>query len=243
MPTLGPLRGIDVHSKSQAISVMMPKIARKILGLTPGTFSRIAIEGNALAFHGQGDEGPVVLPVSMMGTFHHDLLNNLFLYLSNNRQNGILAVTTGPLSKVVFFKKGNIVFAGTTDAKERIGSVLMRLDYVTPEQIAEIDVQDDQRRFGVRVKDAGLITYDQLWEALRVQVVGICCSLVHFPIGNYFFVPDCVPDDSFNHFDFRPLEVLFQSVLRLDEREREVREAQRVASDAPLGVLSSISDD
>ena len=222
---------------------MMPKIARKILGLTPGTFSRIAIEGSSLVFHGQGDEGEVVLPVSMMGTFHNDLLNNLFLYLSHNRQNGVLGVTTGPLSKVVFFKDGNIVFAGTTDAKERIGSILMRLDYVTAEQIAEVEAQNDGRRFGVRVKDVGFITYDQLWEALRVQVVGICCSLVHFPVGTYFFLPGSVPADSFSHFDFPPLEVLFQSVLRLDEREREAREAQRVASDAPLGVLSSISDD
>ena len=222
---------------------MMPKIARKILGLTPGTFSGIAIEGSSLVFHGHGDEGGIVLPVSMMGTFHNDLLNNLFLYLSHNRQNGVLGVTTGPLSKVVFFKDGNIVFAGTTDAKERIGKILMRLDYVTAEQIAEVEAQNDGRRFGVRVKDAGFITYDQLWEALRVQVVGICCSLVHFPVGTYFFLPGCVPADSFSHFDFPPLEVLFQSVLRLDEREREVREAQRVASDAPLGVLSSISDD
>ena len=222
---------------------MMPKIARKILGLTPGTFSRIAIEGHSLVFHGQGDQGRVVLPVSMMGAFHHDLLNSLFLYLSNNRQNGILGVTTGPLSKVVFFKNGNIVFAGTTEAKERIGSILLRLDYVTPEQIAEVEAQKDTRRFGVRVKDAGFITYDQLWEALRVQVVGICCSLVHFPVGTYFFLPGCVPADSFNHFDFRPLEVLFQSVLRLDERRRQMRESEPPLSGAPLGVLSSISDD
>ena len=221
---------------------MMPKIARKILGLTPGTFSRIAIDGNSLVFHGQGDEGQVVLPVSMMGTFHNDLLNNLFLYLSKNRQNGILAVTTGPLSKVVFFKNGHIVFAGTTEAKERIGSILLRLDYVTPEQIAEVEAQKDERRFGVRVKEAGFISYEQLWEALRVQVVGICCSLVHFPVGTYFFLPGCVPADTFNHFDFRPLAVLFQSVLRLDERERQAGASASPTSDSPLGVLSSIPD-
>ena len=221
---------------------MMPKIARKILGLTPGTFSRTAIDGNSLVFHGQGAEGQVVLPVSMMGTFHNDLLNNLFLYLSNNSQNGILGVTTGPLSKVVFFKNGNIVFAGTTEATERIGNILLRLDYVTPEQIAEVEAQKDERRFGVRVKEAGFISYEQLWEALRVQVVGTCCSLVHFPVGTYFFLPGCVPADTFNHFDFRPLAVLFQSVLRLDERERQAGASAPTTSDAPLGVLSSIPD-
>ena len=90
---------------------MMPKIARKALGLADGSFSRISIQGNALTFCGDGVGAPVYLPVTMLGTYHSDILNNLFQYLSGNRQNGFLAVTTGPLTKGVFFKEGCIVFA------------------------------------------------------------------------------------------------------------------------------------
>jgi len=223
---------------------MLPKIARKTLGLKEGTFSRIGIDSSALLFHGEGFTRPVCLPVAMMGTFHNDLLNNLFLYLANNRQNGILCVSTGPLTKVVFFKRGQIVFSGTTDAKERLGAVLLRLEYVTPEQLATVGNQDDPRRFGVRCRDAGFITQEQLWEALRVQIVGICCSLVHFPVGNYFFLPNCVPSDWFNHFVIDPSEVLFESMLRLDEHERRSA-PDRVPDDerSPLGILSSLDSD
>ena len=102
---------------------MLPKIARKTLGLSDGPFSRVQIEAGGICFRGapmtQGDDA--ALPVSMLGTFHHDLLNNLFVYLSNARQNGLLVVTTGPLTKVVFFKHGQIVFAGSTDVTERLG--------------------------------------------------------------------------------------------------------------------------
>jgi len=199
---------------------MMPKIVRKTLGLKDGSFSRIAIRHHALAFEGEGFTRPVTCNVSMIGTYTSDMLNNLFLYMRNNRQNGILSFTTGPLTKSVFFKRGQIVFAGSTDATERIGNVLRKLGLVTQEQLDEVAAHDDPRRFGVRVKEAGHITYDQLWHALHVQVTNICCSLVDFPVGSYFFLPGCVPMDSFSHFLIEPTEVLFQGVIQQDEKLR-----------------------
>jgi len=233
-----------VNQTTNTISVMMPKIARKTLGLADGGFSRIAVEGDALAFRGDGITRPVLLPVSMMGTFHNDILNNLFLYFANNRQNGLLCVTTGPLTKVVFFKRGQIVFSGTTDASERLGNVLLRLGLVTREQIGTVEAMDDPRRFGVRMRDAGYITQEQLWDSLRVQIVGICCSLVHFPVGTFFFLPGCVPSDWFNHFLIQPSEVLFESMLRLDERERlAALRGSALDGKSPLEVLSAMEED
>ena len=206
----------------QSIAVMMPKIARKTLGLADGPFSRLTIEGGGICFRGEsaGEGESVVLAASMIGTFHHDLLNNLFIYLSNARQNGMLVVSTGPLTKVVFFKHGQIVFGGSTDATERIGHVLIRLGYATAEQVDEIAAEDDPRRFGVRMKERGYISYDQLWDALRMQITDICCSLVRFPVGSFFFLPNVVPDDSFSHFLIEPTRVLFQGMIEMDERRR-----------------------
>ena len=223
----------------RSITFMMPKIARKTLGLSDGSFSRIVIEHHSLVFRGEGLTRPVVLPASMLGTYHSDILNNLFLYLRNGRQNGVLGVTTGPLTKAVFFKKGHIVFSGSTDATERIGNILLELGYVTEEQVRQVEQHDDPRRFGVRLKDAGFITHEQLWEGLRHQVIGICCGLIDFPVGSYFFLPGCVPADSFSHFFIEPTEVLFQGVLRQDERQKEMSARD---TRSPLEVLSSMEE-
>jgi hypothetical protein len=231
-----------LSADGKSITFMMPKIARKTLGLSDGSFSRICIEHHSLVFRGEGVSRQVVLPVTMLGTFHSDILNNLVLYLRNNRQNGVLGVTTGPLTKAVFFKSGHIVFSGSTDATERIGNVLLRLGYVTEDQLREVAAHDDPRRFGVRVKDAGFINHEQLWDALRTQVVGICCSLVDFPVGNYFFLPGSVPGDSFNHFLIEPTEVLFQGVIRQDERLHALGAPVERDTRSPLEVLSSMED-
>ena len=69
-----------------SITVMTPKIVRKTLGLKAGGFSHITIEHGSVLFKGETEEGILRLPLSMMGIFHNELLNNLFLYLSNNRQ-------------------------------------------------------------------------------------------------------------------------------------------------------------
>ena len=228
-------------SDGKSITVMMPKIARKTLGLRDGSFSRIEIDYHSLVFRGDGVTRPVTAPVSMLGTYHSDLLSNLFLYLKNNKQNGVLGVTTGPLTKVVFFKQGRIVFAGSTDATERIGNVFLQLGFMTEEQLREVESHDDPRRFGVRCKDCGFIDYEQLWEALRVQVVGICCSLVSFPVGSYFFLPNCVPGDSFSHFQIEPTQVLFEGVLRMDERNNVIGYDERAQDDrSPLEVLADM---
>ena len=212
----------------RSIAVMMPKIARKTLGLSDAPFSRVQIEAGGICFRADGfrEGSQVVVPVSMLGTFHHDLLNNLFVYLSNARQNGMLIVSTGPLTKVVFFKHGQIVFAGSTDATERIGTVLVKLGYATQEQVEEVATDEDPRRFGVRMKERGYIDYDQLWDAIRVQITDICCSLVRFPVGSYFFLPNVVPADSFSHFLIEPTQVLFQGMIEMDERLRHTSLAQ-----------------
>jgi len=225
-----------------SISFMMPKIARKTLGLADGSFSHIGIEGHAITFRGEGVTRPITLPVSMIGTFHSDILNNLFLYVRNNRQNGLLGVTTGPLTKAVFFKRGHIVFSGSTDATERIGTILVRHGFMTQAQVHEVEQHDDPRRFGVRCKEAGFITQEQLWEGLRAQVVHICCSLVDFPVGNFFFLPNCVPEETFNHFFIEPAEVLFQGVVAQDEKQRALGMTDEVDARSPLEVLAAMEE-
>ncbi|MHC4952916.1 MAG: DUF4388 domain-containing protein [Planctomycetota bacterium] len=227
----------------QCIVVMMPKIARKTLGLADGPFSRVTIQNNGVVFAGVPAEGEgcVLHTAAMLGTFHADLLNNLFVYLSHTRQNGMLVVTTGPLTKVVFFKSGQIVFAGSTDATDRIGNVLVRCGYATQEQIDEVAAADDPRRFGVRVKAHGIINYDQLWDALHAQTTEICCSLVGFPVGNYFFMPNVVPDDSFSHFFIEPTQVLFRGMIALDEYRR-VEASAETDNRSPLEVLTAMEE-
>jgi len=229
----------------RALTVMMPKIVRKTLGLAEGSYSRISIEMHTLALRGPGsDGGEVVAPLAMLGTFHADALNNLFLYLSSTRQNGILAVSTGPLTKAIFFKDGKVVFSGSTDASDRIGNILRRLGYVSGEDIERIANDGDPRRIGVKLKSAGLIDHDQLWEALRVQVTGICHSLVQFPVGTYFFLPNSVPDEAFGHFMIQANEVLFQSMIHFDEaNNRNGLDPHAIQNLSPLEVLAAMESE
>jgi len=222
----------------QCIVVMMPKIARKTLGLADGPFSRVGIQYGGIVCSGAAVSGDDLChyTASMVGTFHRDLLNNLFVYLSHSRQNGMLVVTTGPLTKTIFFKHGQIVFAGSTDANDRIGNVLVRLGHVTQEQIDQVAAHDDPRRFGVRVKDRGYISYDTLWESLHIQTTEICCSLIEFPVSSYFFLPDVIPAESFNHFQIAPTQVLFRGMIAMDESRRD-------AAHAAPAVLSATADE
>ena len=136
-------------SDGQSITVMMPKIARKTLGLADGTFSRIEIEHHSLVFKGDGVTRPVVAPVSMLGMYTSDMLNNLFLYMRNNRQNGVLSFTTGPLTKSVFFKTGSIVFAGSTLSRFQL-HVDLPLHVLVVHHRAPVLLGEQARRLRIR---------------------------------------------------------------------------------------------
>lgn len=226
----------------RCLTVKMPKIARKTLGLVEGHFARIAIENSQLALFGQGLSSDVVVPLSMLGTFHAEALNTLFLQLASTRQNGILCVTTGPLTKAIFFKDGEVVFSGSTDMRDRLGAVLLQLGFATEAQIKTVDSDEDPRRFGVKLKSSGVLSHEQLWEALRIQVRSICHSLVNFPVSTYFFMPNCVPFDSFSHFRIQPNELLYQGMIEYDEKVQREGGPPSFDDRSPLEILSAMEE-
>lgn len=126
---------------------------------------------------------------SLTGSINGITLPRLFLDIRAERKTGIAVFEKESVTKKVFFKDGDPVFASSSLEKDRLGEHLLRTGAITRQQYAastEI-VQKTGKLEGAVLVDLGFISADRLKEALRQQVKDIMLSLFSWRDGTYRF--------------------------------------------------------
>ncbi|MBC7660318.1 MAG: hypothetical protein H7249_11490 [Chitinophagaceae bacterium] len=94
--------------------------------------------------------------------------------LVQQRYDGIISIDIGTAIKRLFFRKGELVFAGSNLMDDRLGEVLYREGLITLDQLTEAAVQVNRTtKFGKVLIDSEVFSCTQLWDALRLQVTSI----------------------------------------------------------------------
>jgi hypothetical protein len=87
---------------------------------------------------------------------------------------GVLSVDLGNSVKRLFFRSGELVFAGSNLMDDRLGEVIYREGLITLDQLTEAAVQVNRTtKFGKVLIENRVFTCGQLWDALRLQVGSI----------------------------------------------------------------------
>ena len=85
---------------------------------------------------------------------------------------------------------------------------------------------------------------ESIGEPYQLENSGEAHSLVNFPTSTYFFMPNCVPYDSFSHFRIHPTQVLFQGMIQYDEAQKHAGIDPTAMDDrSPLEILSAMEED
>jgi hypothetical protein len=150
-------------------------------------------------------------------------LPDIMLLLTNNRKNGSLFCQNAGISKVLEFEKGNIVFARSTMAEDRLGEYLVSHRIVTESQLRRAEPSTgNQERLGKSLVRVGLLTPDTLWEHVRGQVTEIIYSLFMWKRGSFEF-REGTPQPEKISLDVSVMTLIIEGTRRLDEWSR-VRE-------------------
>ena len=132
----------------------------------------------------QGTLSQVAL-VSLIGTLHTE------------RQSGTLHVSSEGLSKRIHFKKGEIVFASSNAAEERLGELLIRNGTIRRcdfELVYEA-IKKTHLRIGKALVDMGYLSTDEMQTRVIQQVETIIYSLFDWETGQYRSEPSDDPVD------------------------------------------------
>jgi hypothetical protein len=122
---------------------------------------------------------------SILGLLHADQLS------------GLLVFETEDLEKSVFLHSGEVVFAASNHAADRLGESLVRAGMLTPEQFRKATSSYKPGvRFGKTLVELGFLSPRELWTGVRIQVEEIVRSLFSYTEGQVRFCEGAFAPDN-----------------------------------------------
>jgi hypothetical protein len=210
LPTTG------VIATGDGAAVELPK--RLAAALKPGTQLRLAAfgpEGLAAVREMPADEG---FFCGSLATFSAAAV--LGQVVSGTRT-GRLILVQDTLRRTVSFRDGQILFASSTDSRERLGKMLVRTGILTQ---AQLDAALPQVKPGVKLGQAlmavKLLTPQQLYTAMTALVREIVLASIDQAEGVFLFMEGAPQAEDELKLPERTRDLLLQGVKRSEETAR-----------------------
>jgi len=134
-----------------------------------------------------------------MGELARTLLSEQIRSIVDARQSGVLALSQQQVTKGIFFRGGQIVFASSTLESDKLGESLIRLGRISRSEFAAAyqATRNSRSRLGQALVGAGIVTEEELGRLVAHQVRKIVMSLFTWTQGETGFeeAPDPIPAD------------------------------------------------
>lgn len=124
------------------------------------------------------------------GLLKHYLLPDILLDLQRSEKDGILEIKYGSISKRIYIKNGDMVFATSNREEDRMGEILLRAGKISVDQhYQSVDIMKKTgKRQGTVLVELGYLKPENLIWAVRHQVEEIILSLFQWEDGEFVFI-------------------------------------------------------
>jgi curved DNA-binding protein CbpA len=126
--------------------------------------------------------------VEVQGQLSDKPISVLIRMLAKKNASGLLRVSRGKTIKAIFLEAGTPVFAISNAGNEQLEAILVQEGTASAQQIEEAKQRGDKaNKLGASLVDMGVLTPDDLSNAVRKQVLSIIVSLFEWEQGEYVF--------------------------------------------------------
>lgn len=155
---------------------------------------------------------------SLVGSISTFSIADLFSTLNMGQKTGVILFESAGHAKRVYFERGEIVFAESTQPEHRLGTILVQRGLLSQAQLdAVLKQRSDGVRLGARLIQRGLIKPKDLYEAVRYQVEEIIYSIFPASDGIFYFFEGDFLDEDLSQFTLNTQNILMEGYRRLDE--------------------------
>jgi hypothetical protein len=159
-------------------------------------------------------------------TFKGDLetinLPDVLQLLSSAQKSGALSIRRGLEEKRLYFRGGLLVYASSTDEREKLGSVLVRENYIDSAAVGRVRVLQEKsgRPFGLCLLEQGKIPHEKLIAGLKTQARMIITNLFQWWGGHFEFIEgdQAWPEEVSVGFDIQG--IIIDAAAAVDEWNR-----------------------
>ena len=143
------------------------------------------------------------------------MLADVFLKAVLQQFSGILDIENEQLTKLIYFKNGNVVFVESNDREETFGHYLMRKKLIDPksldESLQELITQKDLKLGEILLK-RGLIDPNSLMIQLNLHQEEKLFNTFNIKTGSFRFISNTEWPEYVSLFPFRTLNVYFSAI-------------------------------
>lgn len=191
----------------------LPHAAAREIG--PQTLELVSHSGEHLLFTLPGAEDAVVF-AGLLGDLS---VTDLLSFFNMFRKTGVLRFRLPGGTKVLYFQKGEIVFATSTFPEEDLGEVLLELGKVEQEVLRKARQSVTGRTtIGKVLVAKGVVSPKDLWLATRTQVETIVYHLFTFQQGSFSFRPRALEQEEIVRLSMSTQNLIMEGLRRVDER-------------------------
>jgi hypothetical protein len=160
------------------------------------------------------------MPIPLSGNIQVTPLPDILEQLRQDKATGTLAVCSNEVVKYIYVKSGQIVFAASSDAKDRLGEILVRYYKLSREDLEHaLELSRKSaglKKLGAILVENGLATPQDLFSSLKTQVKDIIFSLFLWNEGEYRFEERLPPDVILLQIN---IQELIAEIIRKMQRE------------------------
>jgi Domain of unknown function (DUF4388) len=131
------------------------------------------------------------MSIPLSGNIKSTPLPDILEDLRQRKATGTLTLRRGSFVKCIHIKDGQIVFASSTDPRDRIGESLLKAGMVTREELDQAlrlyAKNAGLKKLGAILVEIGVVHPKELFTGLKIQVKDIIFSLFLWPEGDYRF--------------------------------------------------------
>ncbi len=155
---------------------------------------------------------------SISGFLKHYPLADIFLDLHRSEKDGIIEIKNGLISKKIYMKNGDMVFATSNKEEDRLGEVLLKAGRITADQYYQsVDIiKKTGKRLGAALVELGYIKPEDLIQAVRHQVEEIVLSLFQCEDGNFIFKEGPLLSDEVITLKLSAANLIYRGIKRIN---------------------------
>jgi len=146
---------------------------------------------------------------------------DLLTFLHLGRRTGVLVLERSGQETKFFLREGSPVYANSTQQSLRLGTLLVRMGKVTPDQLSRVtDRLGDGHRIGQVLLAERILGEDDLASLLKVQVSEVIFDTFEWREGTFTFYDRVPPPVTAVTLEMDLQNLIMEGVRRIDERGR-----------------------
>lgn len=158
--------------------------------------------------------------MAIKGSLKEASLPDVLQLLAMGKKTGCLSVTHRNNFGYIYFEKGRIAYASIVNRRDRLGDLLIKAGLITRDQLDQaIGSQPGykDKRLGDILVAQGLVSRDELHAQVRVQIQEAVYFLFTWSQGTFNFEADIRPEEQDFVVSINPESLLLEGARRVDE--------------------------